>query len=146
MIFWLLNKLKLKPSSVVISHYLERGDLALKNEQFSVAFGHYMQAESMSPERHYSKSCQLAINGLLNESETQSLVDALRTEYLANRARASLHYGLVCNHLQQYEEASEAYKKALSLGIAEAKELLEQVTQINQQHHLHQQDEKYLDE
>ena len=138
MFFWLLNKLKSKPSSVVMAHYLERGDLALRNEQFSVAFKHYLEAESMSPEKHYSKSCQMAINGQLNESETQSLVNALKAEYLANRARASLHYGLVCNYLQQYEEASEAYKKALSFGIAEANELLEQVTQIHQQMNLHQ--------
>ena len=146
MLFWLLNKLKSKPSSVLVSHYLERGDLALKNEQFSVAFGHYMQAESMATERHYSKSCQMAINGQLNKSEAQSLVNVLRAEYLANRARASLHYGLVCNYLQKYEEASEAYKKALSFGIAEANELLEQVTQISQQGNLHQQDEKHSDE
>jgi hypothetical protein len=43
-----------------------------------------------------------------------------------------LHYGLVCNYLQQYEEAGEAYKKALSLGITEANDLLDQVVQINQ--------------
>ena len=146
MIFWLLNKLKLKTSSVVISHYLERGDLALKNEQFYVAFGHYMQAESISPERHYSKSCQMAINGQLNESETQSLINVLRSEYLANRARASLHYGLVCNYLQQYDEAGEAYQKALSLGITEANALLEQVTQISQQRNLNQHDENHSDE
>lgn len=146
MFFWLLNKLKSKPSSVVMAHYLERGDLALRNKQFSVAFKHYLEAESMSPERHYAKTCQMAINGQLNESETQSLINVLRSEYLANRARASLHYGLVCNYLQQYDEAGEAYQKALSLGITEANALLEQVTQITQQRNSNQQDEKYSDE
>jgi tetratricopeptide (TPR) repeat protein len=74
----------------------------------------------------------MAINGQLNESEIESLLDALRHEYLINKARASLHYGLVCNYLQQYEEAGEAYKKALSLGIKEASGLLDQVIQIKQ--------------
>ncbi len=117
----------------MVDHYLDRGDHALQNHQFSIAFGHYMQAESMALERHYSKSTQMAINGQLNESEIQKLLDALRNEYLANKARASLHYGLVCNYLQQYQEAGEAYKKAISLGIEEANALLEQVIQINQQ-------------
>jgi tetratricopeptide (TPR) repeat protein len=132
MIFWLLDKLKFKTSPEVIKHYVERGDLALNNKLFSVAFGHYMQAESMAPEKYYSKSSQMAINGQLNESETQRLLEVLRGEYLANKARASLHYGLVCNYLQQYEEAGEAYKKALSLGIKEASGLLDQVIQIKQ--------------
>lgn len=75
----------------------------------------------------------MAINGQLNELQIQSLLDALRAQYLANKARASLHYGLVCNYLRQYEQAGAAYQKALSLGIEEANTLLEQVIQIERQ-------------
>jgi hypothetical protein len=101
MIFRLLNKFKLNPEKFLTTWSAE--DLLSKMSKF-VAFGHYSGSEINESRKALFK---IMSDGKLMPAK--SIRDAKPRydviEYLSNKARASLHYGLVCNYLQQYEEA-----------------------------------------
>jgi tetratricopeptide (TPR) repeat protein len=108
-----------------------RGDKALANKIYSVAFRAYMQSESYSERADYTRPCQLALNNHLNKAEYQELLKAVKNAFENGIPRASLHYGLLCNHQQDYEEAITAYGKAILLGVEEARELMNQVIRLH---------------
>jgi len=110
-----------------IQEHQKRGDRALANEFFSKAFWEYMRAEGLGTKKEYARPSQMAIAGQLNKTEIKALLLSLEGEYQLGNPRATLHYGLVLNYLKKYSQAIEVYKKAYSLGIVEAIELISQL-------------------
>ena len=117
---------KISPESIASKHR-NRGDKALANKIYSVAFRAYMEADSMLEVPEYKSLCQMALNGQLNKAEFQELYKVLQDEYLRGNPRATFHYGLLCSHKGNHNTAIEAYGKAILLGVNEARALLNQV-------------------
>ena len=110
--------------------YRGRGDKALANNIYSVAFRAYMKSESYVAAPDFTRPCQMAINNQLNKAEYQELSRAVKHAFEAGTPRAALHYGLLCNHLRDYDGAVSAYAKAILLGVDEARDLLNQVIRL----------------
>ena len=126
----LTHFLRKVPAQVSTIHYFQRGDVALKQKLYSVAFRLYLKGELTQDNKDYARSCQMALNDQLNKAELQELLNLLKISFEEEVPRGTLHYGLICNYLQNYEDAKIAYAKAFLLGVNEAKELMNQVTNI----------------